>query len=70
GQTAAYIASARRTVAEGTFLGATSNEGAMSYLFARSVAGPGGVVTKLETRVIVRENWALIATHGKPLGGG
>jgi hypothetical protein len=42
----------------------------MSYLFARSVAGPGGVVTKLETRVIVRENWALIATHGKPLGGG
>jgi hypothetical protein len=70
GQTSAYIGSARRTITEGRFLGAASSNGAMTYTFGRSVTGPGGVVTHLETKVIVRENWALIATHGKPLGGG
>jgi hypothetical protein len=70
GQTSAYIGSARRTIAEGRFLGATSRNGAMTYVFERSVPGPGGAVTQLQTKVIVRENWALIATHGKPLGGG
>jgi len=69
GQTSASIASARRTITEGKLLAATPGNGATTYTFGRSVAGPGGVVTRLETKVIVRENWALTATHGEPMGG-
>ena len=69
GQTSAYIGSARRTIAEGRFLGVEPRHGALTYTFERSVPGPGGLVTRLQTKVVVRDGWALIATHSKPLGG-
>ena len=68
-QTAAYIASARRAIVEGRLVGQEVREGATTLTFSRTVTESAtGGVTVVETKVIVREQYALIATHGRPLG--
>jgi hypothetical protein len=68
-QTASYVASARRTVVDGTFVGASAREGATTLTFNRKITDPvTNAVTVVETKVIVRDQYALIATHGRPLG--
>lgn len=66
-QYAAYLASARRTIVEGKVFGTPRVEGgAMTIMFRRSVTEPGGIVKELQTVVKVKDDWALIASHGKP----
>jgi hypothetical protein len=62
GRAQAYLASARRTVAEGDLVKVEdAAEGAKRMFFKRTSEGK-----ELSTIVITRDNWALIASHGKP----
>ncbi|UZN03704.1 DUF4157 domain-containing protein [Cellulomonas sp. S1-8] len=64
GRAQAYLASARRTVSDGALVKVEdAGEGALRMVFKRSSEGKD-----VQTIVITRENWALIASHGKPGG--
>ncbi|HSK98565.1 MAG TPA: hypothetical protein VK891_18200, partial [Euzebyales bacterium] len=61
-QFSVYLGDARRTIRDG--VGAVDAQDARNLIFTRTVTEPGGVTRTMTTRVVVRDGWALITTHG------
>ncbi len=64
-QSSAYLASARRTVAEGNLAVNAPSGGVTKFVFSRTVEAVDGTMVKLDTIVYARDNFALIASHMK-----